>query len=84
MVGGDSVSPHQILHTEIFEPFIIREVGNGLFQDMLRGGIWFMSIIPRPVPLTGLTSPDTGIGVAVARVENMRRISRGCFPLSYS
>ena len=28
-VGGDSVSPHQIPHTEIVEGFVKREVGTG-------------------------------------------------------
>ena len=38
MVSRDSVSPHQILHTEIFKPFIVWETGHGLLQDMLREG----------------------------------------------
>ena len=39
MVGGDGVSPHQILHTEIVEPFVEGEAGHGVFKDMLSGGI---------------------------------------------
>ena len=34
-----------------------------------------MVITPRPVPSTGLASPNVGIGFVVTRVENMRRIT---------
>ena len=74
MVSGDGMSPHQILHTEIFESLVIWEVGNSLLRDTLRGGIWFTAIIPRPVPPIGLTSPDVGVGIMVMRVKDMRRI----------
>ena len=37
-VGRDSMSPHQILHTEIVEGLVEREVGTGAFKDTLRGG----------------------------------------------
>ena len=60
-IGGDSVSPHQILHAEILEPFVVGEASNGLLQDTLRGGIRFVVIIPRPVPGAGGPPPDVGI-----------------------
>ena len=57
-IGRDDVSPHQIPHTEIFESFVVWEVGNGALQDMLRGGIGSFMVIPGPVLLTGSTPPD--------------------------
>ena len=74
MISGDGMSPHQILHTEIVKPFIVREVGNGLLQDTLRGGIGSLLVITRPIPLAGSTSPDVWIGRGMTRVEDMRRI----------
>ena len=56
------MSPHQIPHTEIVEPFVEREVGNGSLQDMLRGGIRGV-VVAGVIPGTGLSSPDLGIGV---------------------
>ena len=61
-IGGDGMSPHQILHTEIVEGFIKREVGTSMFKDMLRGGIWSLAI-SGVTPGTGSPSPDLGIGV---------------------
>ena len=73
VVSRDSMSPHQISHTEIFKSLIVWEVGNGSLQDELRGGIWCAVIIPRPVPLAGTTSPDIGIRGRVMRGKDMRR-----------
>ena len=67
------MSPHQILHTEIIEPFVVREVGNGPLQDTLKGGIW-AAVMTGMIPRTGLSPPDLGIGKGLARVMNMRRI----------
>ena len=72
-VGRDSVSPHQILHTEIFKSLVEGETGHSALQDMLRGGIR-LTAIPTPVPGTGRTPPDVGIGVDTMRVADMRRI----------
>ena len=60
-VGRDGMSPHQIPHTEIFESIVIWETGHGALQDTLRGGIWSVAIIPRPVPGAGGSPPDVGI-----------------------
>ena len=75
-VSGDSVSPHQILHTEIFESLIIWETGHSALQDTLRGGIWLMAI-PGPIPRAGRPPPDIGIGRGMMRVANVRRIISG-------
>ena len=72
-VGGDGMSPHQILHTEIFESLVEGETGHGMLKDMLRGGIWLMSI-SGPVPGTGGPPPDVGIGRGTTRVADVRRI----------
>ena len=72
-IGRDSVSPHQIPHTEIFESLIVWETGHGVLQDMLRGGIWLMAV-PGPIPGAGSSPPDVGIGRGVTRVKDMRRI----------
>ena len=61
-ISRDSVSPHQILHTEIIEGFVEREVGTGVFKDTLRGGIWSPAV-PNVTPGTGGSPPDLGIGV---------------------
>ena len=62
MIGGDGVSPHQILHTEIVQGLVEREVGTGTFKDTLRGGIWSVAV-PNVAPRAGGSSPDIGIGV---------------------
>ena len=62
MISGDSVSPHQILHTEIVKGFIKREVGTSALKDMLRGGIWSPAV-SNMLPRTGGSPPDVGIGV---------------------
>ena len=69
MVGGDSVSPHQIPHTEIVE----WEVGHRSSKDMLRGGIWSMAI-SGVMPGTGGPPPDTGIGVDATLRSKKRAI----------
>ena len=72
-VGGDGVGPHQILHTEIVEPFIKGKAGHSTLKDMLRGGIWFTAV-PAIIPRAGRLSPNVGIGRGVTRVANVRRI----------
>ena len=61
VISRDGVSPHQIPHTEIIEPFVVREVGNSLLQDTLRGGIGSLPVITRPSSLAGSTSPGVRI-----------------------
>ena len=73
MVGGDSVSPHQIPHTEIVKSLVEGETGHGALQDTLRGGIWFTAV-PAIIPGTGRSPPDVGIGREMMRVTDMRRI----------
>ena len=72
-VGRDSVSPHQILHTEIFKSLIVWETGHSTLQDTLRGGIR-LTAIPAPVPGAGGTPPDVGIGRGATRVVDARKI----------
>ena len=38
-ISRDSMSPHQIPHTEIFKSLVVWEVGNSALHDTLRGGI---------------------------------------------
>ena len=72
-VGGDSVSPHQIPHTEIFEPLVKGETGHGTLKDTLWGGIR-LTTIPGPIPGAGRSPPDVGIGRGATRVMDVRRI----------
>ena len=72
-VGGDGMSPHQILHTEIIESFVEGEVGHSMLKDTLRGGIWFM-VVPAIVPRAGRPPPNEGIGVDVTMGSNKRTI----------
>ena len=72
-VGGDGASPHQILHTEIFEPLVEGETGHGMLKDTLRGGIR-LTTIPGPIPGAGRSPPDVGIGRGATRVTDVRRI----------
>lgn len=43
-VGGDVVGPRQVTQTEIFKSLFIREVGDGLFQDVFSGRIWLVGV----------------------------------------
>ena len=72
-VSGDGMSPHQIPHTEIVEPFIEGETSHGMLKDMLRGGIWFTAV-PAIVPRAGRTPPNVGIGVGTGLGSNKRTI----------
>ena len=74
-IGGDSVSPHQIPHTEIVEGFVEWEVGTGALKDMLRGGIRGPAVSDMS-PRTGSPSPDVGIGVADTLVRRRSMVIR--------
>ena len=74
-IGRDGVSPHQILHTEIVEGLVEREVGTGALKDMLRGGIWSPAV-SNVSPRTGGSPPDMGIGVDDTLVRRRSTVIR--------
>jgi hypothetical protein len=65
-VGGNSMRPYKVTHTEVFKSFVERESADGSLENVFGGRVGLGVTPPRMAPTSRVPSPDLRIGIGLA------------------